>query len=279
MKQEIEASGKTVEAAILNGARELGVDRSLITYEILEMPKKGFLGFGEVLARVRVSYEAGAESTALEFVNRLIADMDLGATASVTDADPQGKNKLIKIEGGDAGVLIGHHGETMDSLQYLVNLVANKREEDEKSGDYMKITVDVENYRAKREDTLRQLARRMAAKVQKYKKSVTLEPMNPYERRIIHSEIQDIAGVTTTSIGAENNRKIVIYLENRAPKEVKEATGQLDASSDEKNNNTEGEKSASRPRRRRRRPKSHSANGENADSKPAETSVENDNME
>ena len=85
MKQEIEASGKTVEAAILNGARELGVDRSLITYEILEMPKKGFLGFGEVLARVRVSYEAGAESTALEFVNRLIADMDLGATASVSD--------------------------------------------------------------------------------------------------------------------------------------------------------------------------------------------------
>ncbi len=243
MKQEIEASGKTVEAAILNGARELGVDRSLITYEILEMPKKGFLGFGEVAARVRVCYEAGAESSALEFINRLLEDMELGATASVSDADASGKNKIIRIEGGDAGVLIGHHGETMDSLQYLVNLVANKREEEDNQ-DYTKITVDIEDYRAKREDTLRQLARRMAAKVQKYKKSVTLEPMNPYERRIIHSEIQEIPGVTTTSIGSENSRRIVIYLENREPREVREENGQ---------ENAEQSASAPAPRRRRRR--------------------------
>ena len=101
---------------------------------------------------------------------------------------------------------------TLDSLQYLANLAANKRI-DGKKDEYVKISVDVEGYRAKREETLRALARRMAAKVQKYKKSVMLEPMNPYERRIIHSEIQTIPGVSTNSIGSENNRKIVIFLD------------------------------------------------------------------
>jgi len=220
LRQEIEASGKTVEAAILNGAHELGVDRSLVTYEILEMPKKGFLGFGEVLAKVKVIYEAGTESSALEFVNLLIADMGLESTASISDL--AGNAKLIKIEGGDAGVLIGHHGETLDALQYLVNLAANKREDDEAEDEanesegkrkYTRITVDIEDYRSKREATLRQLARRIAQKVLKYKKNVTLEPMSPYERRIIHSEIQNIRGVTTTSIGVDNNRKIVVHLE------------------------------------------------------------------
>ncbi len=231
MKRELEASGKTVEAAILNGARELGVDRSLVTYEILEMPKKGFLGFGEIPARVRVCYEAGTESSALEFVKLLIEDMDLGAEASLSDL--AGNAKLIRIDGGDAGVLIGHHGDTLDSLQYLVNLVVNKREEEEegdpeeseeasednaetsgsKKHRYTRITVDIEDYRSKREETLRTLARRKAQQVLKYRKNITLEPMNPYERRIIHSEIQGIEGVTTFSIGSDNNRRIVISCE------------------------------------------------------------------
>jgi spoIIIJ-associated protein len=215
LKQEKEVSGKTVEAAILNGAKDLGVDRNLVTYEIIEMPKKGFLGFGEVPARVRVFYQAGTECSALDFVNLVIGVMGLEAKASVSDLPGSGNGKLIKIEGEEAGVLIGHHGETLDSLQYLVNLVANKREEDEESHGYMKITIDIEDYRAKREATLRQLADRMAQKVLKYKKSVTLEPMNPYERRIIHSEIQGIEGVTTTSVGADNNRKIVIFIDDK----------------------------------------------------------------
>jgi spoIIIJ-associated protein len=219
LKQEREASGKTVEAAILNGAKELGVDRSLVTYEIIEMPKKGFLGFGEVPARVRVFYDTGSECSALDFVNRIIKDMELNAKAAVSDKPDTTNGKLIRIEGEDAGVLIGHHGETLDSLQYLVNLVANKREEDEESHGYMKITVDIEDYRAKRETTLRQLAVRMAQKVLKYRKSVTLEPMNPYERRIIHSEIQNIDGVTTTSVGADNNRKIVIFIDDKKDSE------------------------------------------------------------
>ena len=215
MKQEKIVTGKTVEAAILNGAKELGVERDLITYEIIEMPKRGFLGFGEVSAKVKVFYEVVAECPALEFVNLIIDDMELDAKASVCDMPGSGNVKLIKIEGAEAGVLIGHHGETLDSLQYLTNLVANKREENEESRGYTRITIDIEDYRAKREATLRQLAGRMAQKVIKYKKSVTLEPMNPYERRIIHSEIQNIQGVTTTSVGSDNNRKIIIFIDDK----------------------------------------------------------------
>jgi spoIIIJ-associated protein len=141
--------------------------------------------------------------------------MELDLTVTLGDGDND--DKLISIDGENAGVLIGHHGDTLDSLQYLANLAANKKQEGVKR-EYVKITVDVEGYRAKREMTLRALARRMADKVLKYKKSVMLEPMNPYERRIIHSEIQHIEGVSTNSIGSENNRKIVIYLEEKTAK-------------------------------------------------------------
>ena len=126
--------------------------------------------------------------------------------------DGEDGEKKIIVEGGNAAILIGHHGETLDALQYLANLAANKRIDGVK-GEYVKISVDVEGYRAKREETLRALARRMADKVLKYKKSVMLEPMNPYERRIIHSEIQNIEGVSTNSIGSDGNRKVVVYLD------------------------------------------------------------------
>ena len=117
------------------------------------------------------------------------------------------------------GHLIGHHGDTLDAIQYLVNLAVNKKEENEERV-YTRISVDVENYRAKREETLRSLARRMAERVKKYRRSVTLEPMNPHERRIIHSEVQNIAGVTTVSIGQENSRRVVISLDR--PKKSEE---------------------------------------------------------
>ena len=141
-----------------------------------------------------------------------VINKDMNITADVEMTDGENGEKRITVSGESAAILIGHHGDTLDSLQYLANLAANKRV-DGKKEPYVKITVDVEGYRAKREETLRALARRMAAKVQKYKKSVMLEPMNPYERRIIHSEIQNIEGVSTNSIGSENNRKIVIFLE------------------------------------------------------------------
>ncbi|MEE0835628.1 MAG: protein jag [Clostridia bacterium] len=245
MKQVIEVFGKTVEAAISDGARQLGVDREYITYEILEMPKKGFLGFGEIPAKVRITYDSDNENNALSFIKTIIKDMDIDAEAEMSDSEDV---KVIKIKGADSGVLIGHHGATLDALQYLVNLVANKKnnggdedaagydkeETEEKVSEeyntglktqitdiggkkekgYMRVILDVEDYRAKREETLRTLARRMASKVQKYKNSVTLEPMNPYERRIIHSEIQQIPGVTTTSVGIDNERRIIIYSED-----------------------------------------------------------------
>ena len=136
--------------------------------------------------------------------------MELDAEMSVSEGE-NGETR-IAINGEGASVLIGHHGDTLDSLQYLANLAANKKV-DGKKEDYVKVSIDVEGYRAKREETLRAMARRMASKVLKYKKSVMLEPLNPYERRIIHSEIQNIEGVSTNSIGSENNRKIVIFLD------------------------------------------------------------------
>ena len=133
--------------------------------------------------------------------------------------DGENGEKRITVSGESAAILIGHHGETLDSLQYLASLAANKRV-DGKKGEYVRITVDVEGYRAKREETLRALARRMAGRVLKYKKSVMLEPMNPYERRIIHSEIQNIEGVSTNSIGSENNRRIVMFLDDTVEEEA-----------------------------------------------------------
>ena len=152
-----------------------------------------------------------SEQTAYRFICKLVEDM---ALADVTVAMHPGHNDdmVITVDGEAAGVLIGHHGDTLDALQYLANLAANRKEEGEKR-EYARITVDVESYRAKREEALRILARKKARQVLKYKKSIMLEPMNPYERRIIHSEIQKMEGVSTNSIGVENNRRIVIYLE------------------------------------------------------------------
>ena len=152
-----------------------------------------------------------SEQTAYRFICKLVEDMDL---QDVTIGMHPGNNDdmVITVDGENAGVLIGHHGDTLDALQYLANLAANRKEEGEKR-EYARITIDVESYRAKREDALRILARKKAHQVLKYKKSIMLEPMNPYERRIIHSEIQQMEGVATNSIGVENNRRIVIYLE------------------------------------------------------------------
>ena len=214
MKKEIIVSAKSVEEAVEKAVEELGApSKEKIEYTVLEDAKKGFLGIGATDAKISASYTVGGEANALEFIENLLADMNIEAEVTMTDGEAG--EKRISVSGESAAILIGHHGETLDSLQYLASLAANKRI-DGKKDDYVRITVDVEGYRAKREETLRALARRMAARVQKYKKSVMLEPMNPYERRIIHSEIQNIAGVSTNSIGSENNRKIVIFLDGDA---------------------------------------------------------------
>ena len=211
MKKEVTVSARSVEEAVAKAVTELGAPSAdKIEYTVLEDAKKGFLGIGATDARITASYVVGGEQEALAFIEKLIADMNIEAEITMTDGD--NGEKKITINGQSAAILIGHHGETLDSLQYLANLAANKRI-DGKKGEYVKISVDVEGYRAKREETLRALARKMASRVIKYKKSVMLEPMNPYERRIIHSEIQGIEGVSTNSIGSENNRKVVIFLD------------------------------------------------------------------
>ena len=147
-----------------------------------------------------------------DFVSKLISNLGINAEAHLFSCSDG--TRRITIDGDDAGMLIGHHGDTLVSLQYLANLASTKKNA---SGvrDHSRVTVDIEGYRAKREDTLRALARKKAAQAIKNNRSVMLEPMTPYERRIIHSEIQSIEGVATNSIGSDSNRKIVIYLTDK----------------------------------------------------------------
>lgn len=212
MKKELIVTGKTVEDARKKAAAQLGVAEEEMIVTVLEEGKKGFLGIGASDAKISVSYSEDGEDTALDFIRKLIDDM---ALEGLTVAKKEGSNDdvLITVDGDNAGVLIGHHGETLEAIQYLANLAANKKVAGEKR-EYVRVTVDVEGYRAKREASLCALARRMSAKVIKNKKSVMLEPMNPYERRIVHSEVQGIAGVSTNSIGSENNRRVVIFLDD-----------------------------------------------------------------
>ena len=218
VKKELIITAKTVEEARKKAAAELNIDEETLSVTVLDEGKKGFLGIGAIDAKISVTYTVKGEDCALEFINTVIADMGLEGLTVGKKAGDNG-DVIITVDGESAGVLIGHHGETLDALQYLANLAANKKVNGEKR-EYAKITLDIENYRAKRETALRALARRMAAKVIKYKKSVMLEPMNPYERRIIHSEVQGIEGVSTNSIGSENNRRVVMFLDDsKAEKE------------------------------------------------------------
>ena len=167
---------------------------------------------------------AEGENRTLDFIRTLLANM--GLTAEATLYSSSDGTLRISITGEDASALIGHHGDTLDALQYLANLAgAQKNASGEKNK--LRVTIDIEGYRAKREDTLRALARRKAAQALKNQKSVMLEPMSAYERRIIHSEIQGIDGVSTNSIGSDSNRKIVIYLTDK--KEAAKAAEETEA--------------------------------------------------
>ena len=170
--------------------------------------------------RLREGVTQAEMDYALDFANTLLENMKLDAKAVPAEANGDeyiinGEANVyprINIIGADTGILIGHHGETLDAIQYLVNLSALRKSK-QKDGDYVKIVVDIEGYREKREETLRTLARRMAARAVKYKRNVFLEPMNAYERRIIHSELQSFENVSTHSVGADKDRKIIITYE------------------------------------------------------------------
>ena len=163
--------------------------------------------------------EAG-EDMSFDFITTLLSDIGLAAEAELYSCEDG--TRRITIVGADASSLIGHHGDTLDALQYLANLASAKKNA-KGERDKSRVTIDIEGYRKKREETLRALARRMAAKALRNKRSVMLEPMSAYERRIIHSEIQGIEGVSTNSIGSDNNRKIVIFLTDKKPSELFEA--------------------------------------------------------
>ena len=160
-----------------------------------------------------VTVEAG-EDLSFDFVKLLVENLGIDATVSLFHCEDN--SRRITITGEGASVLIGHHGEALDSLQYLANLASAKKNAAGER-DRRRVTIDIEGYRAKREETLRALARKMAAKALRNGKNVMLEPMSAYERRIIHSEVQGIEGVATNSIGSDNNRKIVIYVTNEKP--------------------------------------------------------------
>lgn len=217
MKKELIISAKTVEEAVVDGAAQLGVSKEDISYEILEEPKKGFLGMGAIPAKVKVTYILKPLEAARVFVETLLRDLGIEGEISVHD-DGDGE-ALITITGEGVSALIGHHGDTMEAFQYLVNLAANKK--DDEGRQYTRINIDVENYREKREETLRKLAAKVAAKVKKSGKNIALEPMNAYERRIIHAEIQKIDGVSTNSVGIEGNRRVIVFPEGAAkPTEI-----------------------------------------------------------
>ena len=208
MKETI-VYGKTVALALKRGAEELGVDESKAEYEVLEEPKKGFFGVGASDAKLRVYYQPSPAEIAADFVKNLLMNMQVEADVSIEHEDAEGAS--IAVNGEGLGLLIGRHGDVLDAVQHLAGLAANHG----RSG-YYRITVDIENYRAKRAETLRQLSRRMAEKTLRYRRSNTLEPMNAYERRIIHTEVQGIEGVTTYSIGSDADRRIVIALEKKS---------------------------------------------------------------
>lgn len=207
LKQTV-ATAKTVDLAIEAACAELGVARDAVEVEVLEEGKKGILGIGAVDAKVSVTLKSRPALRAYEFIENLVNNMNLQASVEITAEDEEGAT--IAINGDKLGILIGRRGDVLDSLQYLATLAANMS----KSGFY-RVTVDVQGYREKRAETLRGVAKRMSEKVLKYKRSFALEPMNAYERRIIHSACQDIAGVTTRSIGEGADRKIVISPEKK----------------------------------------------------------------
>lgn len=205
MTRSVEKSAKTVEDAVSAALHELSTVKEKVEIVVLDEGSKGIFGLiGSKRARVRVTLKETPVDRAENFIRDIIEKMFIRVDADIKE-DNGGIQ--VNLKGKDVGVLIGRRGETLDSLQYLTSLIVNKGEEK-----YKKVVVDTENYRDKREDTLENLAQRLADKVIRQKRNVTLEPMTPYERRIIHSTLQNNKYVETYSIGDEPHRKIVIKL-------------------------------------------------------------------
>lgn len=208
MIKEAFGKGATTEAAIEDAIKNLAAPNGAdVKTEITKMPEKKFLGlFGGSVAEARAYYEESPIAKACEYLKKVITEM--GVSDVEIDEQEDNGTYVLDIKCGDQyGVLIGRRGETLDSLQYLTSLVANRGAEE-----YIRISLNVGTYREKRENTLRSLARKNAQQILKYGRNIVLEPMNPYERRIIHTTIQEIEGVESHSVGSDNERRVVITL-------------------------------------------------------------------
>lgn len=205
----MEFKGKTIEEAVTAATVELGITSAELDYEVVEKGSAGFLGLGAKPAVIKAKKAEKAMNIAdktKEHLGNVLKAMDIEAEITV-DYDETDNNMNISLEGPEMGILIGKRGQTLDALQYLVSLFVNKESEN-----YIRVKLDTENYRARRKDTLENLAKNIAFKVKRSRRSVTLEPMNPYERRIIHSALQNDKYVSTKSEGEEPYRKVVVYL-------------------------------------------------------------------
>ena len=203
MNREVIATGRTVDEALDKAYEQLGISRDEAQFEILDLPKKGFLGLGASPAKVRVFIEVSKAQCAVDYLQSIFHQMGLDQVQiDVTETENCAN---ITLSGDGLGVLIGRRGETLDALQYLAGLVANRLE-----GDYYRIVVDSGNYREKRDKTLAELARKVGGQAAKTGRKTSLEPMNPYERRIIHTTVQEIEGATSWSVGSEPNRHVVV---------------------------------------------------------------------
>ena len=201
-----EFKAKTVDEAITTASMELGVASTELEYEIVDKGTSGFLGIGAKPAIIKAKKKESFLDDIYEYLNNLFKAMDIETKVNI-EYDQENGNMDIDIEGPDMGILIGKRGQTLDALQYLISLFVNK-----KSESYIRVKLDTENYRARRKDTLENLAKNIAFKVKRTRRPFTLEPMNPYERRIIHSALQNDRYVATRSEGEEPYRKVVVYL-------------------------------------------------------------------
>lgn len=209
----ITVTAKTVDEAVTKALIELGTTSDKLEYEIIEKGSTGFLGIGAKPAIIRAKKKETLEDSAIQFLEQVFGAMNMQVTISVAYNEEE-KEMNVNLEGEDMGILIGKRGQTLDSLQYLVSLVVNKT-----SSDYIRVKLDTENYRERRKETLETLAKNIAYKVKRTKRSVSLEPMNPYERRIIHAALQNDKYVVTRSDGEEPFRHVIISLKREGKKE------------------------------------------------------------
>lgn len=213
MQNSIEVTGKTEEEAISSALRQLNLQRDEVSIEILERAKSGFLRIGSTPAVVKVTYDVpdtpvtdNITEKAKSFLEGLLSRMGVDAEIAIGTKDDG--SVTVELRGDGMGAIIGRRGETLDAIQHLTNYAVNRGSEERTH-----ISIDAENYRSKREESLVHLAEKMAAKALKYRRSMALEPMNSYERHVIHTALQNYEGVSTGSTGVEPNRRVVISCE------------------------------------------------------------------